>query len=145
MSKTRLAGLFWLLVVVSVPAAGCGNSDEGLARVKGSVTLDGKPLTGASVEFEPESGSPSYGKTDGNGWYKLMYTQEKAGAVIGKHTVRIRTREITTDENGREVFVPERLPAKYHLRSELTAEVEPGRNKFHFELHLAGPTASGGG
>ncbi len=139
-----------LLVLVSLLAAGCG-SDGNLAPVKGIVTLDGEPLAGARVEFDPapeegirgkSTGSASYGKTDSSGRYTLQYTHEKQGALVGKHTVRITTRGMTVDADGKEVLVPERLPPKYHLDSELTREVTPGSNTFDFPLSLE--SSSGG-
>ncbi|HUT94747.1 MAG TPA: carboxypeptidase-like regulatory domain-containing protein [Thermoguttaceae bacterium] len=140
-----------LLVLVSLLAAGCGGSDGKLAPVKGTVTLDGEPLAEARVEFDPDpgevvrgksTGSASYGKTDSSGRYTLQYTHEKQGALVGKHTVRITTRGMTVDPDGKEVLVPERLPPKYHLNSELTAEVKPGSNTFDFPLSLE--SSSGG-
>jgi len=140
-----------LLVLVSLVAAGCGGSDGNLAPVKGTVTLDGEPLAGAKLEFELDpgdvvrgksTGSASYGKTDSSGRYTLQYTHEKQGAPVGKHTVRITTRGMTVDANGKEVLVPERLPPKYHLNSELTREVMPGSNTIDFRLTLE--SSSGG-
>ena len=135
-----------LLVLVSLVAAGCGGSADGkLAPVKGTVSLDGEPLAGARVEFDPapeevvrgkSTGSASYGMTDSSGRYTLQYTHEQQGALIGKHTVRITTRAMTVDADGKEVPAPERLPPKYHLNSELTAEVTPGSNTFDFPLSL---------
>jgi hypothetical protein len=134
-----------LLVIVSLLTAGCGGSEGELAPVQGTVTLDGEPLAGAKVEFDlkPEEitygkseGSTSYGKTDAQGRYTLEHTHEQEGALIGKHVVRITTREMTVDESGKEVLVPERLPPRYNLNSELTAEVEPGSNTIDFDLTL---------
>ena len=140
-----------LLVLVLLLAAGCGGSDADLAPVKGTVTLDGEPLAGARVEFDPDpdevvrgksTGSASYGVTDSSGRYTLQYTHEQEGALLGKHTVRITTRAMTVDADGKEVLVPERLPPKFHLNSELTREVTPGSNTIDFPLSLE--SSSGG-
>ena len=134
-----------LLVLVSLLAAGCGGSEGDLAPVKGTVTLDDKPLAGAKVEFDPEpeevirgksTGSASYGVTDSSGRYTLQYTHEQEGALVGKHTVRITTRDMTVGADGKEVLVPERLPPKYHVNSELMREVKPGSNRIDLELTL---------
>ncbi|MGE5192376.1 MAG: hypothetical protein ACM3U2_07715 [Deltaproteobacteria bacterium] len=73
-----------------------------LAEVSGTVTLDGKPLEKAVVEFRPTTDGPSpnlnlatsFGITDQDGKYSLTYLviDEKRipGAVIGKHLVVIR-------------------------------------------------------
>ena len=139
-------------IFVSLLLAGCGGSSEDLAPVQGTVTLDGQPLADALVEFELEpgdnvyqrtSGSSSRGKTDANGRYTLKYTHEQEGALVGKHVVRITTRSTTIDATGKEVSVPERLPPRFNLRSELTAEVEPGSNEVNFPLQLqASPAAA---
>ncbi len=155
MNKTESLPLLPLLVplvvLVSLLAAGCGGSDVDLAPVKGTVTLDGEPLAGARVEFDPDpgevvrgkpTGSASYGVTDSSGRYTLLYTHEQEGALLGKHTVRITTRAMTVDADGKEVLVPERLPPKFHLNSELTREVTPGSNTFDFPLSLE--SSSGG-
>jgi hypothetical protein len=152
MNKTRPARFVSILTLVLPLAAGCGDSDADLAPVRGTVTLDGEPLQDATVEFELQaepttygrtSGSSSYGRTDFRGRYKLKYNLENNGAMIGKHVVRITTRGETVDETGRETIVPERLPEKYHLNSQLTADVQPGSNTFDFPLEIA-PPASGG-
>ena len=72
--------------------------------------------------------------TDERGRYDLMYTRDKRGAMVGEHTVRITTGTTGTDAQGNEVPVPQRVPPKYNARSELTAEVKPGKNKFNFPL-----------
>lgn len=125
--------------------AGCGGSDEDLGPVSGRITLDGEPLVGATVEFDLDpgatrygkmSGSSSYGKTDDSGAYTLESTPERSGAPIGKNIVRISTREVTVDAEGKEVIHPERLPPRFNTASELVREVAPGSNKFDFDLDL---------
>ena len=121
--------LFCLLLL------GCGSEDD-LARVKGKVTLNGQPLEGAIVEFQPTAadGSLSAGQTDANGRYKLMYTFDTPGAMPGEHTVSIRTAGTFFDDEGNEVEREERVPAKYNTQTELKRTVTPGRNTFNFEL-----------
>jgi hypothetical protein len=112
--------------------AGCGPGD-GLARVNGTVTLNGEPLGGAIVQFQPveEGGTPSAGKTDAKGRYELMHTFDQRGAVPGEHVVSIRTAAAYYDEEG---GGEERIPAEYNDRTELKRTVEPGSNTFDFEL-----------
>jgi hypothetical protein len=113
--------------------AGCGSA-QGLQRVTGKVTLDGKPLEGAAVEFQPtaQGGSPSYGVTDAGGAFKLMFTIDKEGAMLGDHTVRISKTEGAK--------ATETLPAKYNMKSTLTATVTAGSNTFDFPLSSEGGT-----
>ena len=121
--------LFCLLI------AGCGSGNN-LATVRGRVTLNGRPLEGALVEFQPTAtgGSPSSGTTDAEGRYELMYTFDTPGATPGEHAVSIRTGGTFLDNEGREADRPERVPAKYNTQTELQRTVEPGRNVLDFDL-----------
>ncbi len=92
-----------------------------LARVTGTVTIDGEPVAGATLTFQPDpdadpppKGSASIGRTDNEGRYELTYVRDIEGAVIGQHKVLIETRE------GR--------------RFRETAEVGPGKNTINFPL-----------
>ena len=131
MRQTTYAANRLMPILFCLLLAGCGSGDD-LARVKGTVTLNGEPLEGAIVQFQPtaEGGSPSAGKTDAKGRYDLMHTFDQAGAMPGEHVVSIRTAAAYYDEEGGE----ERVPAKYNDRSELKRTVEPGNNTFDFEL-----------
>lgn len=68
-------------------AAGCGESQRAApvptASVAGKVTLDGKPLSGATVTFFTDQWS-SVGKTNANGEFRLVQ-----GAAIGENKVTI--------------------------------------------------------
>ena len=128
----------WLcLIVVMLVTDGCGGGPADapdLGQVTGTVTLDGKPLAGAEVQFLPEDGRPSTGVTDAAGKYELAYTGESRGAKIGKHRVQIRTGRYVEKENGETEMTEESLPAKYHDKSELTADVVAGENTVNFDL-----------
>lgn len=111
--------------------------DKGLSGVSGRVTLDGKPLPGAHVEFTPLSGRPSMGKTDTEGHYKLEYSTSKSGVEPGEHTVRIGTYEeesfdMKTGEPVAEIA--EIVPQKYNSETTLTEQVKPGKNSINFKL-----------
>ena len=124
-----------ILIPALLVCLGCGASDVGY--VEGTVTMDGSPLPDAMVTFQPESGRPSYGRTDANGRYELVYTRNEKGAVPGKHTVSISTLQGGDPDAGGEL-VPEKVPAKYNTRTELTREVQAGSNEFDFELSSEG-------
>ena len=105
--------------------------------------MDGAPLAGALVEFVPSDGqgSSSYGTTDDRGRYQMHFSRERSGAWLGESTVRISTADVL-DIQGEEQIVPERVPARYNLESELVRRVEPKANQFDFELSAstdAGP------
>jgi hypothetical protein len=126
--------------------AGCGPDGPEIAYVSGRVTLDGKPLAGASIVFIPENGRPSGARTDPNGNYVLNFDERRKGAIPGKSLVRITTiREAEQDENGKVVTPasPERIPMRYNTNSELFFVVEPKKkNVANFDLKSGGPIAS---
>ena len=97
-----------------------------LAPVQGKVTLDGDPLVGASIVFHPQQGKVSRAKTDAEGRYELVYLRDIMGAKLGEHRVAITT---WTEETRQE-----RLPLRYHSRSELSAVVKDEPNEFNFTL-----------
>ena len=125
-----LAPFFFCLLT-----AGCG-SDDGLATVMGTVTLNGQPLADATVQFRPTSseGASSFGRTDAEGRYKLMRTVKTAGAMPGEYIVSIRTADTLFADGGDETEQEERVPAKYNTQSELKHAVEPGTNTIDFDL-----------
>jgi hypothetical protein len=114
--------LFMPLGILACLIAGC---EAPYSTVKGQVSLDGKPLKGATVGFYPDKGRGSHGVTDDQGRYELRYTMEKPGVPAGKCVVRITTADASH---------PERLPAKYHESTTLSQDVLPGDNVFNFEL-----------
>jgi hypothetical protein len=122
-------GLVPCVAIAVATLIGCsGSKQPPLGSVEGCVTLDGKPLAAAAVLFTPAGpGRTSIGITDSAGRYSLNYLRDIKGADLGRHTVRITT---ATDDNGGK----ERLPRRYHAKSQLTASVEPGSNHYDFPL-----------
>ena len=97
MNQVRKLALPALGAVLALSILGCGNSRY--VPVSGVVTLDGKPYRNAVVMFQPiatqdnpNPGRGSSGSTDENGRFALKTFEGHAGAVIGKHRVRITTR-----------------------------------------------------
>jgi len=125
---------FALLVVMFV--LGCGGGRSDLGRVTGEVTLDGQPLPNATVIFQPDTAGPaSYGLTNAEGKYTMMYDQSTQGAVIGSHTVQITTfQEGDKDAEPPIPAAAEALPAKFNRNSELRHEVQAGSNSIDFAL-----------
>ena len=108
---------------------GCsrGNQLE-LGRVHGRVTLDGKPLAGVVVSFQPiQGGRQSSGETDDLGAYELIYLRDIQGAKVGKHRVAVGSSDLVTPPK-------KRLPARYNAKTTLEAEVRPGDNEIDFPL-----------
>ncbi|MCC9606747.1 carboxypeptidase-like regulatory domain-containing protein [Blastopirellula sp. JC732] len=113
--------LFCLLLSLPV-SLGCGQrGDKQIFAVEGTVTLDGKPLSNATVLFIPGQSRPSGAMTDENGYYELNYTDHQKGARIGLNRVQITTAQGPSETaDGQPIAaVPETLPIRYHARSEL--------------------------
>lgn len=125
-------------VACSLELAGCSEQEgPDLGQVIGTVTLDGKPLEGASLSFQPEAGRSSKGFTDESGNYELQFTLDRKGAVLGQHMVEIISVRSSSGGEGGEPLVEGRkeiLPARYHSATELTANIKPGRQTINFEL-----------
>jgi hypothetical protein len=106
--------------------AGCGGADFG--AVQGRVTLGGQPLAGATVEFQPEGGSPAYGVTDDNGYYTLRWSADQGGAPVGPVKVRITSFQESKPQ------IKERVPVRFNRQTELIREVHPGSQTLDFDL-----------
>jgi hypothetical protein len=138
-----------LLVASLVCLAGCGeeaNIPEGMAPVTGTVTLDGKPLAGATVSFIPDGvtkGAGSYGVTSADGKYELQGTQGGTGAAAGYYRVII-SKLVMPDGSPIPADIPsatdagakDLLPAIYSSYdvSTLTAEVPAQGGAINFDL-----------
>ncbi len=126
------AGILACLVFIPL-SVGCGG-DPNMGDVKGVVTLDGKPLPDAFIQFAPQSetfGAPSFGKTDANGNYHMQFSDTKDGVFIGANNVEIRTGDVKADNSG---STPEVVPNVYNTKTTLVAEVKTGANVFDWEL-----------
>jgi|LSQX01.2.fsa_nt_gb hypothetical protein len=127
-----------LLVAIIAAAAlaaacGCGRSQDvpDLGLVTGTVTLDGTPVPGLLVMFEPTDAALSTGTTNASGEYELWYTNKVKGAAIGKHVVRIEAFQDGEQGGGNR---PVAIPGRYNTDSTLTAEVQAGENTINFDL-----------
>jgi hypothetical protein len=120
----------WASLLLVAGTTGCGGSASGvpeLASVEGRVTLAGKPLPEAVVIFEPTTGAISTGVTDAEGYFKLLYSGNRAGAVVGRHTVKISKFD---GEAGDEL-----IPRQYNDASTLIQEVSQGPNDVLISLN----------
>jgi hypothetical protein len=124
---------------------GCSGRPKNIAKkVSGVVTLGGQPLPAAIVTFTPADGSPSIGRTDAEGKYNLIWSQQGKrvieGAQIGEHTVTIRTFQFgDTTAKPPKPEIPEKVPFKYRQEGGFPkATVKAGVNTIDFALE-AGP------
>ena len=127
------------LAMLCMVCIGCGG-DTGpeLSFVSGKVTLDGKPLAKVSLQFTPEqeTGSPSYGATNADGEYELLFSTNRSGAMPGKHRVEITAVEPEVDQEGKLIDSASivKIPTKYSVPGTLSADVHSGSNTIDFAL-----------
>lgn len=136
--------VFGLMLVLSVGCGGSINADYSnldLLDVSGTVTLDGKPLPGATVAFEARDKTYSSGITDENGEYDLLFNTEKSGCLPGDKIVRIQVKtdseapEGESDiegDNGQQANV--KVPEEYNKNSTLEVTVDANHTTFDFDL-----------
>ena len=141
--KTCYCVLVSAFVIATMVGCGGGPDDyPDMGTVSGTVTMDGSPVTGASITFTPvdKSNRPSFGYTDEDGYYELKYSSSRDGAKVGEHTVSISTHiPPAPDEEGiLQPAQPETIPNKYNSQSELKKTVESGSQTFDFELSSDG-------
>jgi hypothetical protein len=79
-----------VVAALAVGAAGCGSGNK-TVPVKGTVTLDGKPISLALVMFVPgkEGGMMAQGVTDKNGEFELTTYKPNDGALPGDYQVTV--------------------------------------------------------
>ena len=97
--KTGLSGPWCgvaCLAALCFATAGCNRSPYEMARVVGTVTIDGEPLRGGQVQFAPisrgqdsEAGKPALGTVRPDGSFELSTYKEGDGAVVGHHFVTV--------------------------------------------------------
>jgi hypothetical protein len=92
-----MASRIWIQVALGLAVlgggAGCGRSN--LVKVQGTVTLDGKPLSWATVTFNPKEGNgrPASGLSDENGNFQLTTSSTNDGAAPGEYKVTVTKEE----------------------------------------------------
>ena len=118
-----------------------------LMEVTGTVTLDGEPLSNASVIFSPQPGSKGTGAngvTDSNGKYTLKHQSDTLGIEPGKYYVTFSKwamadgSPIPEGKTAADVEAKDIIPKKYREVTELgpknIAEVKAKGDTFDFQL-----------
>lgn len=132
----------FLLLLTAVLGCGNGGGDDlpDVVPVKGTVTLNGEPLPGASVTFMGE-GRPCYGATDDNGTFIIKDMNGREGCPVGKYKVTIskyaKPDGSPLGDNPEEAAQGvEHLPAIYSSADKtiLSATVPEGGKTFDFQL-----------
>lgn len=112
------------------------------ASVKGSVTLDGKPMQSGSVTFVPKQGTDGGGSSGiigKDGTFELVGPKGQ-GVPIGEYTILVHCPQEgsgpDTGENPSADVPPCTVPRKYTLEtsSDITNNVKEGTNEVQIEL-----------
>ena len=122
--------------VVLMCIVGCGS---GLVPVEGTITLDGKPLAGATIGMELVGGAKDFrlfsGESDANGRYVIRPFERKGtGALAGEYRVMIRSVKAPPGANEMTVLPKERVPAEYQNGSKSLAVPVDGITNADFAI-----------
>ncbi len=151
MCKMKVLTVFIAMSAMLFLIVGCGKSVLKTDLVRGTITLNGRPLAEASVAFSPATpgaGNPAYARTDANGVYELQTNlgAPGAGTTPGEYIVTVSKAimvptgktSIQPDGTKSEEKEPKNLlPEKYgdKNKSEFRATVVSGKeNVFNFDL-----------
>jgi len=134
----RLVAILAALFLTGCPTLETGEYKDKRMAVKGTVTLDGKPLpTGTIALLATQEGQRPSGGPIVDGKYDISVDQ---GPNAGKYRVEIRSLQPTgkkvadPDMGGMIDVMAEKLPPRYHDKSILTATFEEGKTDYPFEL-----------
>jgi hypothetical protein len=123
-----------LILWLAIAPAGCTRGPA-MGTVNGEVTLDGQPLAKGHVEFSPIDGQ---GQTGGaiidGGKFSAEIPVAKMKVAIHSPKVVGKRKAYDTPESPWEDEVAEALPARYHINSDITLDVQPGTQAVKYEL-----------
>jgi hypothetical protein len=136
---------------ILVTLAGCGKGDyPEMAKVTGTVTYKGKPVSNMMVNFMPTAGRPSWGKTDADGKFEMIYDEDVKGVKMGHHKVYF-TPPATATIGGPKTkgankaiaeavgLTPEEMAeirTKYGLEESTKLQVDVNKDPQYFDLKL---------
>ncbi|MBM4010692.1 MAG: hypothetical protein ACKO4Z_12955 [Planctomycetota bacterium] len=142
-SVIRRLGSVVLLLLAS--CGGCNKSPFALVPVSGTVLLDGKPLAGGVINFQPiatgtstNGGPGSTARINAEGGYSLATISGLPGAVVGKHRVKIYSyspESPAVTDGAKATTQREQVPARYNYKSDVTFDVPAaGTDKADFSI-----------
>jgi hypothetical protein len=127
-----------------------GCSAEEYGYVSGQVTMDGQPMEGVFIEFGPREGQTAtvaYGKTDEEGRYTMVLSDDHKGILPGTYRATLHTSELTYGDFGSQTWSQERVPERYKTGKEFdNLQVVAGESHtFDFKLTSDGEIIQPGG
>ena len=110
-----------LAAMLLATTTGCPEKTFPVAPVSGTITINGKPVEGANIKFQPTSksnsgvaGGGSYARTDAEGKFTMqLILQDGEGAVVGEHRVYITTGAPAEGQSDAPRIVGERVPMEW--------------------------------
>ena len=135
--------LLFLLLAAGLVFTGCGGRPN-LAEVKGQLLIDGEPAEGVEICYVPDpefenKGRFSKGITDENGYFVLVYDDDKKKNGVSIGACRVTLRDLFSAYTGRnEDPIPPRFSQDYidSNKTPLRRKVEAGVINNHvFELN----------
>lgn len=88
-SRTMCAMVGAGLLLTIFTGCGAGSDAPDTYEFAGTVTYNGAPLTGVTVNFQPTSGRPSIGTVDKEGKFTMRYTMNIMGVPAGENKIYI--------------------------------------------------------
>jgi len=132
-------GLLSFVALALIPLA-CGSDGPEMAKVKGRVTYQGKPVPKGTVTFVTNKATHrnAVGQLDANGNYQLQTELPGDGAEVGDYEVTVYAHDDVILDYTPKVPVPPKIlaPEKYEnpKTSGLKRTVKSGSNTFDLEL-----------
>ena len=150
--RTMFRIAFSVMLLVLICTVGCEQKNPSGVEthyVEGRITLDGAPLTDATVNFVPKTegmGEDAAGRSNAQGVYKLSSLRglPEKGAMAGEYVVTVKKNEMVKLAVPRKTLDGEPItedlknlaPEIYATpaKTPLKATVTPGKNKIDLEL-----------
>ena len=116
---------------------GCGAPK--LVPVEGTITLDGRPLAGATIGMELVGGEKDFrlfsGATDASGRYVIKpFESNREGALAGKYHVMITSVKAPPGANEMTVLPRDPIPQEYQNGSKTLTVPEAGTTNADFAI-----------
>ena len=120
------------MCLLMISSVGCDQGPQ-VGAVTGTISYQGQPMEGIEVTFDPDAtGRSSRAVTDSSGHYKLRYTRQREGALVGNHKVRLEWPvQNEKDFRNRQKYP---IPSSYNTDTTLTFEVKKGSNVFDLNI-----------
>lgn len=133
MFSDRYVPLLAAFMLISIVGCGGGNQSD-LARVTGTVLVDGQPApAGVKLEFDPvtQGVRGSTAVTDASGAYEAVYSISRNGVRLGECVVKLAVPEVAPSKPGQKPKLP--FPEKYYQEIR-RVDITGGSNQLDFEI-----------